>query len=219
MLSTNAGDLEKLIIKHIPRDALMAFEDAYFSGDAKGRSRASDFEKGHRPSAAGQNKHFSINESFFDALQAHGADPSPLRGTKLVIGKLGIFNIARLNVPGHQWVDLGRSSTRKKLADQNHAINKKFIQADLFQQDSELTAGTIFIVGIMDGADENNISQLTQVMLALPAPNMKSWLYISTIADFLKIYDEADAVAQVDNAKPILRTITKKKTGNEQGNN
>ncbi|MDO8729386.1 MAG: hypothetical protein Q7K26_05925 [bacterium] len=218
MLSANTNDLERLILQHIPRDALMAFEDAYFDGDTKGRSRASDFEKGHRPSAAGHIKHFFNNESFFEALQAHGAEPSPLRGTKLVVGRLGIFNIARLNVPGHKWVNLQRSASRKKLADHNDAINKKFIQADLFQEATDPVVGTIFIVGVMDGTDANNISQLTQVMLALPAPNMKSWLYISTITDFVKLYDEADAVAQVDNAKPILRTITKKQTDNEQGN-
>jgi len=218
MPSANVSDLERLIMKNIPRDALMAVEDAYFSGDAKGRSRAADFETGHRPSAAGQNKHFSINESFFDALLAHGAKPSPLRGTKLVIGRLGIFNIARLNVPGHQWVNLGRSATRKKLADLNQAINKKFVQADLFGEAPELVEGTIFIIGVMDGTDANNMSQLTQVMLALPAPNMESWLYMSTMADFQKLYDEVDAVVQVDSAKPILRIITKKQTDNEQGN-
>ncbi len=219
MLSTNINELEQLILQHIPRDAVMAFEDAYFDGDAKGRSRASDFEKGHRPSAAGHTKHFFINESFFDALLAHGAEPSPLRGTKLVVGRLGIFNIARLNVPGHKWVNLKRSATRKKLADLNDTINRKFIQPDLFKEVSDPVIGTIFILGVMDGTDANHISQLTEVMLALPAPNMKSWLYIRTIADFVKLYDEVDAIAQVDNAKPILRTTTKKKqTGNEQGN-
>src|SRR6185369_10049994 len=92
------NELEKLIVKHLPRDALMACEDAYYSGDLKGRSLSAAFFSGHRPSVAGQNKHFFINESFHEALQVHGADPTPLRGTRLVLGRFGIFNIARLNV-------------------------------------------------------------------------------------------------------------------------
>ncbi len=217
MLSTNVSDLERLIMENIPRDALMAFEDAYFSGDEKGRKRAADFDAGHRPSAAGHNKHFSINETFFDALLVQGAEPSPLKGTKLVVGRMGLFNIARLSVPGHQWANSGRSKTRKKLADQNYAIQNKYVQANLFGEQPVVIHGTIFIIGVMDGLDEDNMSQLTQVMLALPAPNMESWLYISTIADFLKLYDEVDAVAQVDDAKPTLKNITKKQNDNEQG--
>ena len=218
MLSANVSELERLIMANIPRDALMAFEDAYFSGDEKGRKRAADFEPGHRPSAAGQNKHFSINETFFDALLAHGAEPSPLKGTQLVVGRMGLFNVARLSVPGHQWANPGRSKTRKKLADQNYAIQNKYVQANLFGEQPAVVHGTIFIIGVMDGLDNNKMSQLTQVMLALPAPNMESWLYISTIADFLKLYDEVDAVAQADDAKPTLKIITKKQTDNEQGN-
>lgn len=50
--------LEQLIVQNIPRDALMACEDAYHNGDVKGRTQASAFAQGHRPSAAGQVKHF-----------------------------------------------------------------------------------------------------------------------------------------------------------------
>ncbi|NKI72373.1 hypothetical protein GN109_23385 [Collimonas pratensis] len=208
-------ELEQLIIHHIPRDALMAFEDAYYGGDTKGRAQASAFALGHRPSAAGQVKHFYTNESFHEALQTHGAEPTPLRGTRLVVGQLGIFNVARLNVPGHKWVNLQRGATRKKLAELNDSIGRKYVQCDLFTEVSEPTGGTIFIVGVVDGVDENGIAQLTQVMLALPAADMKSWLYRSTIADFLKLYEQHDASVQPDNAQPILKTHTKKQTGND----
>jgi hypothetical protein len=196
----------------------MACEDAYHNGDVKGRTQASDFAKGHRPSAAGHVKHFYINEAFHEALQAHGADPTPLRGTRLVVGRSGIFNVARLNVPGHKWVNLRRSATRKKLAELNQSIERKYVQADLFAEAADATGGTVFILGVMDGVDANGIAQLTEVMLALPAPDMKSWLYISSVSDFLNLYDQADTVVQPDNAQPKLKTQPKKQTGNDEGN-
>lgn len=211
-------ELEQLIIEHIPRDVFMACEDAYFDGDETGRIQSAAFAKGHRPSAAGQIKHFRINEAFHEALDAQGAEPSPLKGTRLVIGRLGIFNIVRLNVPGHKWFSLRRSATRKELAELNDNIERKYVQSDMFADAANPTGGTIFILGVMDGMDENGIAQLTQVMVALPAPDMKSWLYKSTISDFVSLYDQADVAGQIDKAQPTLKTQPKKQTGNDQRN-
>ena len=210
-----SNDLEKLIVKYVPRDALMACEDAYYNGDAKGRQHSAIFFAGHKPSAAGQNKHFFINESFYEALEVHGAEPTPLRGTRLVVGRFGIFHIARLNVPGHKWVNLRRSATRKKLAELNTHIERKYVQADLFAVPQDVAEGTIFIVGVMDGVDDNGIAQLTQVLVALPAPDLKSWLYINRIADLLTVYDQLDTEEQIDKATPKLREQRKKKTDDE----
>jgi hypothetical protein len=215
-MPTALKDLEKLIIQNIPRDVLMACEDAYHSGDAKGRLQAAGYSEGHRPSAAGHSKHFFINEGFHEALQVHGAEPTPLRGTRLVVGKLGIFSIARLNVPNHKWVDMSRSATRRMLAEYNLAIQRKYVQGDFFADATHPSMGTIFIVGVMDGVDANGVAQLTNVMLALPAPDMKSWLYMSTIANFVALYDEINTTTQVDKAQPVLKA--KKQTGNDQGN-
>jgi len=217
--STNSlKELERLIIREVPRDLFMACEDAYHSGDGKGRLQASAFAKGHRPSAAGQVKHFYINEAFHEALQVHGAEPTPLRGTRLVVGRVGIFNIVRLNVPGHKWVNLRRSATRTALAELNDIIERKYVQSDFFTEAGEATGGTIFILGVMDGIDSNGVAQLTQVMLALPAPDMKSWLYMNAISEFINLYDVAESIVQVDNALPKLKIQPKKQTGNDQGN-
>lgn len=43
--ASGRSELERLIIQHIPRDAIMAFEDAYHNGDVKGRTHASAFAK------------------------------------------------------------------------------------------------------------------------------------------------------------------------------
>ena len=209
-------ELEQLIIKNIPRDAFMACQDAYHAGDQEGRLLSGGFLSGHRPSAAGHNKHFFINETFHEALQAHGAGPTPLCGSRLVIGRLGVFNIVRLNVPGHKWTNLRHSTTRSKLAELNDSIEKKYVQSDLFDGPREVADGTIFILGVMDGIDTNGISQLTQVMVALPAPNMRSWLYINTMANFLTLYDQLDSTIQRDIALPKLKAKPNKQTDNDQ---
>lgn len=211
-------ELEQLMIKNVPRDALMACQDAYHDGDRQGRLHSAVFAAGHKPSAAGHNKHFFINETFHEALQAHGAGPTPLCGTRLVIGRLGVFNIARLNVPGHKWTNLRRSTTRSKLAELNNNIERKYVQDDFFAAPREVADGTIFILGVMDGIDANGIAQLTQVLVALPAPDMKSWLYISTMVEFLKLYDQLDSTIQTDNAVPKLKAQPKKQADNDKGN-
>lgn len=211
--------LGKLIAEHVPRDVFMALEDAYFDGDKKGRAQASSFARGHKRSAAGSIKHFYNNETFHEALLAHGANPSPLRGTRVVVGRQGIFNIVRLNVPGHKWTKLRRSSTRAELAALNERIQRKYVQGDLFAESSEVAEATLFVLGVMDGQDENGLAQLTQCMVALPAPDLRDWLYLKTMADFLKVYDSALEGRQLDNAVPKLKDVQRKKsTGTEDDN-
>jgi hypothetical protein len=70
----------------------------------------------------------------------------------------------------------------------------------------------------MDGIDTNGITQLSEVQIALPAPDMKSWLYKRTIKHFLSLYDQVDNIVQPDNALPKLKQQPKKQTGNDQGN-
>jgi hypothetical protein len=211
--------LEQLIAEHVPRDAFMAFEDAYFDGDKKGRLQAGGFARGHKRSAAGAIKHFYNNETFHEALLTHGAAPSPLRGTSLVIGRLGIFNLVRLNVPRHKWTNLRRSSTRAALAELNEHIQRKYVQGDLFAKERDVAEATLFVLGVMDGEDENGLAQLTQCMVALPASDMRSWIYLKTMAEFLKVYDTAPNSSQTDNAVPKLKGAQrKKKTGTEDDN-
>ena len=115
-------------------------------------------------------------------------------------------------------MNLRRSATRKKLAEINQSIERKYVQRDLFNEASDATAGTIFILGVMDGVDANGVAQLTQVKLAIPAPNMKFWLYMKSLTEFLSLYEQTNAVEQPDNAQPKLKTQPKKQTGNDEGN-
>jgi hypothetical protein len=213
-------ELEQLIKDNITRDAFMAFDDAYKAGDRKSIEHAPQlFEQPHRPTGAGQLRYLFVNESFREALVVQGASPTPLSGTRLVIGKLGIFNIARLNVPSHKWVRLKSSKTRKQLAQLNTSIERTYVQGDLFEAAKPVSVGTIFILGVMDGWNAGaKIAALTQVMIALPAPDMESWLYIKPLTEFLKLYDLPENNNQQDGAVPTLKAQPKKQTGNDQGN-
>lgn len=204
-------------MRDIPRDALMAFEDACFGGDHIGRMRSASYALDHRSRVAGQNKHFAMNEAFHEALAVHGGEPSSLSRSCPVIGRFGIFSIARLNLSGHEWSKLARAGvTRKRLAELNVLIRRKYVQPDLFVTGvEEVHQGAVFIVGLMDGLDANKIPQLTQVMIAVPDPDLKGFLYIKPLREFIQLYDQAQVVAPIDAAIPKLKVVPKKQTDND----
>lgn len=213
------AQLEQLIVSNIPKDAFMALEDAYRDGDQRGRQIGALFSQGHRRSAGGQAKHFVTNETFFIAMEAHGANPTALRGNNVVVGKLGIFNIARLNVPAHKWVALNRGKTRPRLAKLNAAAELRYVQEDMFQKpERDISEATLFIVGVMDGQDENGLAQLTQVLVAMPAPDLESWMYLEPLSKILALYEAPERVVQPDNVRPKLKSVPSKKTADDQGN-
>lgn len=89
----------------------------------------------------------------------------------------------------------------------------------MFAERPNVAEGTLFFLSVMDGEDENGLSQLTQCMVALPAPDLKSWLYLKPLKEFLKVYDRAPSGSQVDMAVPKLKgTQRKKSTGTEDDN-
>jgi hypothetical protein len=212
-------ELEQLIKENIPRDALMAFDDACRDADRKCIEHAKLFVKPHRSSGAGQNRHFFMNESIHEAFTVHGANPTHLSGAKVVVGRLGIFNLARQNVSGYKWQKLRNSKTRSQLAQVNDAIEQTYVQPSLIEPDRKVHEGTIFLLCVMDGWDADaGIAKLTQVMIALPAPDMESWLYTKPLTEFLKLYDLPGAPTQPDGAEPKLKVIPKKQTDDDQGN-
>lgn len=213
------AEIEQLLIESIPKDVFMALEDAYRDGDRRGREQGAKFSPGHRRSAGGQAKHFALNETFYVVLEAHGANPAPLRGNRVVIGRLGKCNISRMNVPDHKWADLRRGKTRRLLAKINTAVALRYVQGDLFAKGKQpISETSVFILGVMDGLDENGMTQLTNVLVALPAPDLRSWLYKEPLAKVLALYDVPTPVVQPDNVKPKLKSTRIKKTGNDQGN-
>jgi hypothetical protein len=213
------AEIERLLVENIPKDVFMSLEDAYRDGDRRGREHGARFSPGHRRSAGGHAKHFALNETFFVALEAHGANPTALCGNRVVVGRIGKCNLSRMNVPDHKWADLRRGKTRRLLAKINTAVARRCVQGDFFAVgEDEILESSVFILGVMDGQDENGMAQLTNVLVALPAPDLGSWLYKEPLAKVLALYDVPAPVVQPDNARPVLKSTLVKKTGNDQGN-
>lgn len=211
-------DLDSLIVQNIPLDALRALADAYRAGNEKCLKTAKLFDKGHRSSGAGQNRHFFINEAFHDALAAHGANPTRLCGAKIVTGRFGVLNVARLNIAEHPWSRVKKSKTRKQLASINEVLERQLVQGDMFIEGEEvLKEGTVFIVGLMNGYDADaGISTLTGIRVAIPSADLDGWLYFKSLDEVLKLYttEEVPDLADLDRkAQPVLKKGLAKKTG------
>lgn len=210
-------EFEKLILKNVPKDVFMALDDAYRDGDEKGRALGAAFAKGHRPTAAGMNKHLALQEAFHTAFFVHGGNPPPLKGNRVVTAQFGIVTMARLNVPGHKWVDWSRSKTRVTLAEFNLAPERRYMQSDFFaQQPVEVSKVTLFVLGVMDGVDSNGLTQLTAVMIAAPAPDLSRWLYLKPLSRLVELYNIPEQLQQPDNVKPTLKKAHKKQSGDDQ---
>lgn len=210
-------EFEKLILENVPKDVFMALDDAYRDGDEKGRTLGAAFAKGHQPTAVGMNKHLALQEAFHTVFTVHGGNPLPLKGNRVVTAQFGIVTLARLNVPGHKWVNWSRSKTRATLAEFNVAPERRFMQSDFFaQQPVDVSKVTLFVLGVMDGVDSNGLTQLTGVMIAAPAPDLSRWLYLKPLREVLGLYEIPAQLQQPDNVKPKLKKAHKKQSGDDQ---
>ena len=59
-------------MQHIPRDLIMGVEDALLIGSQRGTNAGAGMSQGHRAHAVGHMRHFHMNETFWDALEAAG---------------------------------------------------------------------------------------------------------------------------------------------------
>ncbi|MEG6992879.1 hypothetical protein V1979_39035, partial [Pseudomonas aeruginosa] len=87
-------------------------EDALNTGAMRGYASAKGMNKGHVKNAVGQMRHFHMNEAFNDALVAGNANPTPIRGNGLVVGRSGVIALSRFNISAGVWNNARRSITR-----------------------------------------------------------------------------------------------------------
>ena len=139
--------IASLLIQHIPRDLIMGVEDALFTGALRGTSAGAGMNSGHRSHAVGQMRHFHMNETFRDALEVAGTNPTQLKGNRVVIGKAGIFALGRFNISNGVWNNGRRSRTRREMALANLSIEPLVIP-DLFETYQPATKNTVaFVAG------------------------------------------------------------------------
>lgn len=201
MISAHKKPVVDLLVESLSRDMLMGIEEAFLIGAERGYAHAKGMNRGHLPNVLGQMRHFHMNETFWEALAAGGANPTPLKGNRVVVGRAGMFNLARFNVSAGLWNNSRRSQTRRALAEANRAI-EQLVQPNLFDA-TPVTQGTVFFVACFSGSLSVQPEAPQSVHLAVPDKNMKSWLFQEPISQFLERYYESPA--QADNAMPKLK--------------
>ena len=108
-MTREPSKLEKLVVQNVSRDLILAGAEALEAGAIRAYKATVHLERGHRASGLGQMRHFCMNETFNTALTVAGAAPTPLVGNRLVVGRAGMFQIARLNVStANPWPRLRR---------------------------------------------------------------------------------------------------------------
>ena len=197
--------IASLLTRNIPRDLIMGVEDALITGAKRGFSAGSDMNEGHRPHAVGQMRHFHMNETFRDALEVAGGNPSGLKGNRIVTGTSGIFTLGRFNVTNGVWNNGRRSRGRREMALANIAI-EPLVTPDLFEKYKPASKATVFFVGVFESANGGNASQPISIDVVVPDHQLQNWLFKASIRSVLALYEPEIDNQQVDLAIPLLKS-------------
>jgi len=204
--------IEDLIVEALPRDLLLAVEDALDVGAKRAFLGSAGMNAGHRASALGHLRHFHMNETFADALAAAGANPSKVRGNQLVIGRMGMFNIGRLNITKGPWYHARRSKKRLDLCRINRDI-EQLIQPSVFEPAGPVTSATLLFVAVFSGSLTHQPEHPISIDVAVPDSELREWLFTEPLSAFVRRYDVA--TIQPDNVQPVLKPGAKKKNSND----
>lgn len=200
--------LIELFVRNIPRDLVLSMDEALVVAGQRAFLAEAGTEIGHLANALGQSRHFKSNETFHAALKAGNCSPTPLNGNKLVIGRSGIFNLARFTTTPGVWNRAKCSKTRRDISQLNRNLQVA-MHGDLFEEASpEVTTVSAFFVSLYSGSTTYLPEAPLSIEVAIPTRNMDGWLLREPISTVLGYYD-AKPTAQVDLAKPTLKEIRK----------
>lgn len=205
--------VHELLVKSVPREVVMAVEEALEVGAQRGYLAARGMDEGHLPHVVGQLRHFHMNEAFQRALAANGAEPSPIRGNGIVTGRTGVFTLARFNIPEGFWINGRRSQTRRQMSLANMAI-EPLVQPELFSGYQPPSDAVAFFVACFSGNLCIQPESPVSIQIAVPDRYMRGWLFKEPLEQFLKRYDQIPQ-GQDDLAVPKL----KKNIGKQQDKN
>lgn len=193
-----------LLVRDLPRDLVMAVEDALCSGASRAFAAAHGTENGHLPNVVGQLRHFKMNEAFHRVLVVNNAAPTPIRGNSLITGQAGVFTIGRFNVRAGSWINSRRSSLRQQMALANAAL-EPLVQSSLFDQYRPPTSAAVFFVACFSSSLSVSPDVPLSIHIAVPDRALRGWLFREPINDFLQRYEPTHGEIQPDLAKPRLK--------------
>lgn len=197
--------IASLLVQHIPRDLIMGVEDALLIGAQRGTSAGAGMNPGHRSHAVGQMRHFHMNETFRDALEAAGTNPSQIMGNRVITAKSGIFALGRFNISNGVWNNGRRSRTRREMAMANLSI-EPLVTPDLFDAYQPASKATVFFVGVFDRSVQDAAAVPLSIDIAVPDHELKNWLFRMPTTQFLTLYESQEVTEeQLDLAVPFLK--------------
>ena len=205
--------IPELLVSSLPIDLVTGIEEGLPVGAQRAYASARGMEEGHLPAIVGHMRHFHMNETFHRSLTINQANPSPLCGNKVVVGRSGIFSLARFNIHEGYWANYRRSLTRKQLSAANKSI-EPLVQPELFSSYTPATKATVFFVAVFAGSLSVSPEAPTSIQIAVPDSQMKSWLFREPISSFLERYSQVQD-AQRDLAVPRLKKIADQQQRND----
>jgi hypothetical protein len=203
MASNITDSIPDLLLRNIPRTLVMGIEEALSAGAQRAFGAANGMHDGHLPHVVGQLRHFHMNESFHRALSVGEASPTGIRGNSIVTGRVGVFKLARFNIPEGFWINGRRSHTRRQMSFANKAI-EPLVQPELFAAYVPPTEAVAFFVSCFSGSVHIQPESPTSIQIAVPNHDMRGWLFREPLSVFVQRYDQKPAT-QDDLAKPKLK--------------
>lgn len=204
--------IQALVTSNLPRELLLAVEDALTAGAARAYAAAVGMDDGHLPHVLGQLRHFHMNEAFHRALASVGASPTAIQGNALVVGRCGIFGLGRFNTPLGVW-NLGRRSTIRRQMSQANSVIERLVHPDIFSPSVVPTEAAAFFVSVFSGSPRVSPDVPQAIYLTVPTKDMRGFVYRENLRVLLDQVDQPSS--QVDRAKPQLKGKQTKKDGTE----
>jgi hypothetical protein len=207
MTFTKSKEIANLLVTNIPQDLLLAIQEALIVGAERAYNGTKQLDKGHVKNARGQMRHFEQNQAFHSALLTHGIDVSELSGNKIVVGRIGIWNIARGTANDDNWHSLKRSKSRQLLAQKN-AFMENLVYGNLFDEESP-KEGTVFFISSFSKNADSQLERPISIQIAVCDKFMNNWLFIESIEKFIERYNFEQIIQpqeQKDLATPALKS-------------
>lgn len=200
--------IANLIVETLSRDLLLTAEELLEAGARRAYQQAKDASDGHLAHVVGMARHFCMNETFHAALDGNGGNPTPIRGNRLVVGRVGMIQLGRFNIHQGPWYNARRSKQRLVMAEANKAIESLVIQ-DLYDSKPVIAPATmtVFFVAVFS-SDVKHGEKPISIEIAVPDKNMRGWLFREPISLFVRRY--AKEAVQEDKVLPKLKTKKEK---------
>jgi hypothetical protein len=208
MLQLSADSISELLVRNIPRELVLAVDEALVVGAQRAHAASQGMDEGHLPHVVGHLRHFHMNETFHRALEMGAASPTAIRGNSIVSGRTGVFTLGRFNIPEGFWINGRRSHTRRQMSLANRAI-EPLVQPELFEQYVEPSDAVAFFVACFSGSLHIQPEAPLSIQIAVPDREMRGWLFREPVGAFVQRYEQKSAV-QDDLAKPKLKRSDKK---------